>query len=242
MPKNPKPEPDRIQAIDFIKGIDIVLMVLYNYSITLDYFNVIRIPSDYLYRYLLPVSIASIFIFMSGVTAYISYEKNKSNLTRKYFLRGIKLLLFALLITIFTYIFVPQRTIYFGILHFFAFTSFLIPFFIKYNKLNLVAGLSIILSGVYFQQRTFNFSYLFWLGIIPENLSTFDYFPLIPFLGVILVGIYYGRYVVEKTSNIKSGNRFSNVFTFLGKHSLTVYLIHQPVLILLLIASGFRLF
>lgn len=242
MPKNPPLEQDRIQAIDFVRGIDIIFMVLFNYSITLDYFNLIRIPSSSLYRYILPVSIASIFIFISGVTSYISYQKQKEKVTRKYLIRGIKLLFYAILITLFTYVFVPRNAIFFGILHFFAVTSFLIPVFIKYNKLNLIAGLLFILSGVYLQQQTFGFSYFFWLGFIPENFSTFDYFPMIPWMGVILLGIYYGKYIAEKTQKIKFNSNFSNIFKFLGKHSLTVYLIHQPLLILFLIVFGFKLF
>ncbi|TRZ87586.1 MAG: DUF1624 domain-containing protein [Methanosarcinales archaeon] len=240
--EKPLLEQERIQTIDLIKGIDIVFMVLFNYSVTLDYFRLIPKPSNYLYQYILPFSIASIFIFMSGVTSYISYERNKEKLTRKYFIRGINLLFFASLITLFSYVFVPQYTIFFGILHFFAVSSFLIPFFIKFNKLNLIAGLSIILSGVYLQQQTFNFSYLFWLGFVPENLSTFDYFPLIPWFGVILLGVYYGRYIIEKTANIMFKRKIPSIFTFLGKHSLTVYLFHQPALILLLIVLGFKLF
>lgn len=240
--KEPLFEQERIQIIDLIKGIDIVFMVLFNYSVTLDYFRLIPKPSDYLYQYILPISIASIFIFMSGVTSHISYEKHKDKLTRKYFIRGIKLLFFAALITLFSYVFVPKYTIFFGILHFFAVSSFLIPFFIKYNNLNLIAGLSIILSGVYLQQQTFNFSYLFWLGFIPESLSTFDYFPLIPWFGIILLGIYHGRGIIEKTANIRFKGEISSMFTFLGKHSLAVYLVHQPALILVLIAFGFKLF
>jgi len=242
MLKNPILNKDRIQAIDFIKGIDIVFMVLFNYSITLDYFNLIQIPSDYLYRYMLPISIASIFIFMSGISAHLSFEKHKEKLTQRYFIRGMKLLFFAILITLFTYVFVPGKTIYFGILHFFAVASFIIPVFIKYTRLNLIAGLSIILSGVHLQQQTFNFSYLLWLGFVPENFSTFDYFPLIPWLGVILLGVYFSRYIVVKTANIKFNSGFSSVLKFLGKHSLTVYLIHQPLLIMLLIVFGFKLF
>jgi uncharacterized membrane protein len=235
-------EQERIQAVDLIKGIDIVFMVLFNYSVTLDYFRLIPIPSNYFYRYILPFSIASIFIFISGVTSHISYEKHKEKFARKYFIRGMKLLFFAALITLFSYVFVPQYTIFFGILHFFAVSSFLIPFFIKYKKINLIAGLLIILSGVYLQQQTFTFSDLFWLGFVPENLSTFDYFPLIPWFGVILPGVYYGKYIIEKTANIGFERKMSCIFTFLGKHSLAVYLVHQPALILLLIAFGFKLF
>ncbi len=235
------PLPDRIQAIDFIKGIDIILMVLFNYSISLDYFKLIKIPSGYLYHSLLPISIASIFIFMSGVTAYVSYGKHREKLTRKYFIRGMRLLFFAFLITLFTYVFVRPNTIFFGILHFFAVASFIIPIFIKYHKFNLIAGFSIILSGIYLQQRTFNYPYLLWVGFVPENFSTFDYFPLIPWLGVILLGIYFSGYIVKKTADIKFSSGFPKIFMFLGKLSLFVYLIHQPVLILLLIASGFKL-
>lgn len=242
MLKNHTLKQDRIQAIDLIKGINIVLMVLFNYSITLDYFGLIRIPSNYLYQYIVPGSIASIFIFISGVAAYVSYEKHKEKLAAKYFIRGIKLLFFAILITLFTYVFVPQKTIFFGILHFFALASFIIPIFIKYHKLNLIAGLSIIISGIYLQQQIFNFSFLFWLGFTPLNLSTFDYFPLIPWLGVILLGIYCGNYIIGKTVKIKFKSKISSIFSFIGKHSLTIYLIHQPVLVLFLIGCGFKLF
>ncbi len=242
MPKNPPLEQDRIQAIDLVKGIDIIFMVLFNYSITLDYFNLISIPSNYLYRYILPVSIASIFIFISGVTAYVSYQKQKEKVTRKYIIRGMKLLFYAILITLFTYVFVRPNTIFFGILHFFAVASFFIPVFIKYNKLNLIVGLSLILTGVFLQQQTFHFSSLLWLGFVPEKFSTFDYFPIIPWLSVILLGIYYGKYIVSKTEKIKFNSSFSGIFKFLGKHSLTVYLIHQPLLIMFLIAFGFKTF
>ncbi len=211
-------------------------MILFNYSITLDYFNLIQIPSSYLYRVLLPGSIASIFIFLSGVSAYAGHLKHKEKFAGRYFKRGLKLLFFSFLITMFTYLFVPQYTVIFGILHFFGVTSFFIPVFIKYNKFNLVAGVSIFLTGIYLQQQTFNFSYLLWLGFVPRNFSTFDYFPLIPWAGIMMLGIYYGGYTVDKLKKIKFEGKFADASAFLGRHSLTIYLIHQPVLILLLAA------
>lgn len=233
---------ERIQTIDFIRGIDIVLMVLFNYSVTLSYFRLISIPSNFLYWSVFPMSIASIFIFLSGVAAFASFKNRNENFRKKYFMRGGKLLIFALFVTIFTFIFVPDMTIYFGILHFFAVSSFLVPFFIKYDKLNLIGGLFITLLGFYLQQTEFNFSYLFWLGFIPESFSTFDYFPLIPWLGVLMLGVYFGKSVVKKTDSIKFKIKLASTFMFLGKNSLTVYMIHQPVLIFLLIATGTKLF
>ena len=145
------------------------------------------------------------------------------------------------MITLFTYVFVHQKTVYFGIIHFFAVSSFLIPFFITRKNLNIIASISIILAGFYLQQTEFNFSYLFWLGFVPENLSTFDYFPLIPWLGVILLGILSGKLIVGNTSNIKFKSRISRAFASFGKHSLTIYLFHQPALVILLIALGFQI-
>ncbi len=112
-------EQGRNQMVDLIRGIDIVFMVLFNYSVTLSYFRLINMPSNFLYWFVLPILIAVIFIFVSGVAAHISFEKNKENFRKKYFIRGGKLLIFAAIITLFTYIFVPEGTIFFGILHFF---------------------------------------------------------------------------------------------------------------------------
>jgi len=236
------PKHERIQTIDLIRGVDIVLMVLFNYSVTLSYFGLVSIPPNFLYWSVFPRFIASIFIFLSGVVAYSSFESHKGNFSKKYFIRGGELLVFSMLITIFTLIFVPERTVYFGILHFFAVSSFLVPFFIRYDMLNLIGGLLITLSGFYLQQTEFNFPYLLWLGFMPENFSTFDYFPLIPWLGVLLLGVYSGKYIIGRTAGIKFENKLAALFMILGKKSLTIYLIHQPVLIILLIAAGFKLF
>ncbi len=233
---------ERIQSIDIIRGIDIVLMILFNYSVTLSYFRIINTPPDFLYSFVFPRAIAFVFIFISGVAAYVGFENHRENFSKRYFIRGVKLIVFAILITLFTYIFVPAGTVYFGILHFFAISSFLVPFFIKYNKLNLVAGLLIAIPGFYLQLTEIDFSYLLWLGFTPENFSTFDYFPLIPWLGVLMLGIYSGKSIIKRTANIKFESRFAAVFMFLGKNSLTIYLIHQPALVLLLMALGFKIF
>jgi len=231
----------RNQTIDLIRGVDIVFMVLFNYTVTLRYFGLINIQPDLYYRSL-PLVIASVFIFLSGAAAFASFENNKENFGRRYFIRGVKLLVFAAFITLFTAIFVPEGTVYFGILHFFALSSFFVPVFTKYNELNPIAGVLIILSGIYLRTRDFSFPYLLWLGFMPENFTTFDYFPLLPWLGVLLLGIFSGKSMITKTGHIKFNNRSAEAFVCLGRNSLTVYLMHQPLLILFLILFGYRVF
>jgi uncharacterized membrane protein len=98
------------------------------------------------------------------------------------------------------------------------------------------------LSGIYLQTREFSFPYLLWLGFMPENFTTFDYFPLIPWLGVLLLGIFSGKSIYKKTGHITFKNKLPGAFVFLGRKSLTVYLIHQPALISILMLTGYRLF
>jgi uncharacterized membrane protein len=232
----------RVFALDSIRGFAIILMIIFNYSVTLNYFRVFEIPYNFLYWFVFPRFIAAIFVFVSGIVAYVSYKNLKEKIRRNYFLRGFKLLFFAILITLFTYLFVPNETIFFGILHFFAVSSFLVPFFIKYRRFNFVAGCFITLVGFYMQLISFNFSFLFWLGFIPSNFVTFDYFPLMPWLGVLMLGIYFGGNIVKKVAKAQSNSIFGRFFAILGKNSLTIYLVHQPILILILALLGFRLF
>jgi len=232
----------RVQLIDFIRGMDILPMVLYNYLVSLDFLGIIHIPPSFIFWFTLPCLIAGTFILLSGISAFLSYRREKRHFMRRYFLRGFKLLIFATLITLFTYVFVRQGTIFFGILHFFAFSSFLVPFLIKYRKFNLVAGLIIITLGLCLQFTTIDFYQLLWLGFIPENFTTLDYFPILPWLGVLMIGIYIGKETANEISKIKIKSRFGKILTFLGRNSLTIYLIHLPILILLLIALGFRTF
>ncbi len=232
----------RVQIIDLIKGVDVILMVLFNYSVTLRYFGLINLKPNFLYWSVFPMFIGLIFIFLSGITAYTSFENRRENFSKRYFMRGVKLLILAAFVTLFTHLFVPEGTVYFGILHFFAVSSFIIPFFIKYDKLNVVAALLIIISGIYLQIREFSFPFLLWLGLMPANFTTFDYFPLMPWLGVLLLGVFFGKSIVERTCHIKFKNKLAGTFSFLGEKSLTIYLIHQPFLIFFLVLLGFRLF
>ena len=231
----------RLQSIDVFRGLDIILMILFNYSVTLGFFNIINFPKNFLYSFVFPRTIAGIFIILSTIVAYASYISKKKGCTKRYLLRGSRLLVFAGLITIFTYLFIPSGTVTFGILHFFAVTSFILPFIIKYKKMNLFLGILISVVGLYLQFQQFDSSYFFWLGFIPKNLFTLDYFPLLPWLGILMLGVYFSKQMIKKMYKIKFNNRLADVLSFFGRNSLTIYLIHQPILVIILFALGFRL-
>ena len=74
---------------------------------------------------------------------------------------------------------------------------------------------------------------LIFLGFVPPSFSSADYFPLLPFLGWFLLGAFAGRLVYGKKQtlfpNVNDQSLPIRCLSFLGRHSLWLYLLHQPV-------------
>lgn len=223
----------RVDIIDFLKFVAIVLMVFFNYSYTLLFLRGwIILNKNFFYWFIFPRIIASIFIVASGMSAYESFLRRKKLFAKRYFGRGIKLLLIAILITFATYSTFPEYTIHFGIIHFFALTSFIIPFLIKFKKLLIFLAVLSFLLSIPLSNLKINNLTLLPIGIVPENYKTFDYFPIFPWLSLILIGIFIQKTFRRKIIKIKIENL--KFLLSIGKHSLLIYILHQPILFLLL--------
>ncbi len=144
---------------------------------------------------------AFIFIFLVGVSLSLSYSRTillndygtQKNLFLKYLKRGLKIFSYGLIITIFTWIFLGNGYIIFGILHLIGIAIILEYPFLKRAYTNLLLGLAFIAAGIYLMNFTFNFyeSHMAW--IYTNNYYTVDYFPLLPWLGVVSIGIFVGN-------------------------------------------------
>ncbi len=79
------------------------------------------------------------------------------------------------------------------------------------------------------------------LGVVPEGLFMPDYRPLLPWFGVVLIGLFFGNAAYlpwrVKTPAAKAPPYAAPV-AFLGRHTLLVYLVHQPIIIATLWALG----
>lgn len=114
--------------------------------------------------------------------------------------------------------------------------------------MNLLLGLAAILLGLYIQELEVDFSWLIWLGLAPRSLHLLDYVPLLPWFGVVLMGM-----AVEHCSTKISVAAFPCPISvpwppvrgliFLGRNSLAIYILHQPLLLgLIYLAEGPSLF
>ena len=98
-----------------------------------------------------------------------------------------------------------------------------------------VTGVLFAAVGVYLGTVVLvDFPWLMPLGFLYPGFATADYFPLLPHLGFFLLGAVIGRKVYEQKvtlfPNANTGNAIVRFFCFTGRHSLVIYMVHQPLI------------
>jgi len=234
----------RFWEIDFLRGLAIIMMIIFHIIYDLNYFAGYNFSLHSGFWLVFAHATAAIFIFLVGVSLTISYSRTKKyktlkELSMKYLSRGLKIFSMGLVITLATWIFSREGFIIFGILHFIGISVILAYLFLRFKYQNLLFGIIFIIIGMYLRGLTVDFYWLTWLGLRPYYFYTFDYFPIFPWFGVILVGLFFGNLFYPNAArrfNIFDISEFQIIKSvcFLGKHSLLIYLAHQPILILLL--------
>ena len=95
-------------------------------------------------------------------------------------------------------------------------------------------GVALVIVGLYFSTLRVETNWLYPIGLITPAFSSGDYFPLLPHFGFFLIGAAAGRifYAQKKTLFpwVNEKSILLRPLIFLGRHSLWVYLLHQPIL------------
>ncbi len=237
----------RLWEIDSLRGVAIILMVFFNYAFTLRYFGIYTIGGGWVFWWLFPRLVAGIFIFLVGLSLTLSYSRFRHNpkngLYKKYLFRGLKIFGYGLFITLVTWFYLGKDFIIFGILHLIGISIILSYPLLRYSFFNFLLGMVLIITGLILSNFRFDFPWLLWLGLLPNNFYSVDYFPVLPWFGVTLIGIAFGnlfyRDGIRRFRLINIPNfPFVKPFSFLGRYSLLIYLIHQPILVALLYLFG----
>src|SRR3989338_17064 len=235
----------RFWEIDFLRGIAIVMMIIFHLMFDLAYFGSYSINVSSGFWLYFARATALMFIFLVGISLALSFSK-AGNLRKwriKNLKRGLVVFFFGLIITLITWLFLREEFIIFGILHFIGISIIISMFFIDLKHWNLLLGIFLISLGIWLSDFTFNFPWLLWLVFQPASFYTLDYYPLLPWFGVVLIGIYFGGLLYKKNTRKFKITDFSKsllvkLFGFLGRNSLLIYLMHQPILIVLLYVLG----
>ena len=233
----------RFWEIDSLRGIAIILMVVSNFLTDVVFFGIYQIDIYSGFWLVFARLVVSMFILLAGVSLTLSYSKVRTKkpgeIRKKYFLRGAKIFGWGLAITLVTWVFIRENFVLFGILHLIGFSIIFGQFLLRSRYLNLLLGSAFILAGLYLQGFAFGFWWLTWLGLRPEGFFSVDYVPVLPWFGVFLIGLFLGSTLYpegKRGFRIRdfSSSRLIAPLSFLGRNSLKIYLVHQPVLILLL--------
>ena len=225
--------------LDVFRTLAIGLMVLYHFLWNVNFFHVISLNMTTGIIGLSQEIIATMFILIMGICLTISYQNNKEAYTKHAMKRGAEIIMYAFIITVVSYIVFPGVYVFFGILHLIGLSIILAIPFIRGIYSNLIFGSTMILFGVCLQTHTFSLPYFVWLGF-SSGIQTLDYFPLLPYFGVVLLGIGLGnRLYATKEPQKMPTSTTARIIHIIGKHSLRIYLLHLPVVFAL--AYGIRL-
>lgn len=234
----------RFWEIDLLRGIAVVMMIVFHFFYDLNYFNIYKLSLYSGYFLIYVYLIGTFFILLVGISFTLSYSKTRKSLTKielqlKYLKRGLKIFGLGLLITIITWIYLDEGFVVFGVLHCIGISIILAYPFLHFRYYNLLLGIVIILAGVILKNLTFDFYWLVWLGFTPTRFYTVDHFPLLPWFGVVLIGIFIGNTLYPKHERTFKSRDLSELkiiryFCFLGQHSLIIYFINQPILLFII--------
>jgi uncharacterized membrane protein len=229
-----KEERERFIEIDLIRGFALTMMIAFHLLWDLDYYGMSPLNQNiYDYGHAFP----PVFFCLVGVCLVISSQHK----TRKQLIyRGTGILIIGILLTAFSKIIIPDKPITFGVLHCIGLSIIFSSFIVKKRKNIMYFALIIITLGVLINNWNIQNPNIIQLAIGLHQQDfwryTVDYFPLLPWFGVVLFGMAIGDVLYrdgKRQFPFPDLKKYLpvRVVSALGKKSLLVYLVHQPIIV-----------
>lgn len=224
----------RIAALDLLRSAALLGMASYHFVYDLQMHGLV--PPGFAVQgffYWHARTVASTFLLLAGLGIWLSHGAGIR--WPAFWRRMAKVGGAAALVSVTTYIALPDWWIFFGILHCIALGSLLaLPFLRLPALVTLAAGAFVVWASYALATPAMNAPLLRFIGLHTIPTMTVDFEPLFPWFGPILIGLGLGRL----------GSRFGlwnwlarwnapgwvRALGWPGRHSLAVYLLHQPIL------------
>lgn len=244
----------RYEAVDTLRGLAIVWMTLFHFCFDFNQTGALNSRLGWIAQnfYNDPfwtwqrTMIVSLFLFCAGISQAIAVHQGQSR--QRFLKRWLQIVGCALLVTAGSYLLYPRSFIYFGVLHGIAVMLLIVRLTASWGRWLWAAG-AIVLAGHLLAAQAmsgwsvselFNQPMLNWLGLVTRKPITEDYVPLVPWLGVMWWGVAAGQWLLVCRPHwlaltLPNALRPLN---WLGRWSLSWYMLHQPVMIGTLMGVG----
>jgi uncharacterized membrane protein len=233
---------NRVYSVDLLRGFAMVYIMLYHLLYDLSNFAGVPLPFFYTdWWEVVHILFVSLLFAVSGVSTHFSRNNLK---------RGVIVFFLGQLITLFTaaagsITSSPEIIIVFGVLTFIG-LSMMIYSIIRpgIEKIGIPTGVIFTLCTViYILLLIFPISDMFnadniWLyplGIKSYEFRSADYFPLVPYFFVFLAGTALAEPIISRKFPMWFYNVRYRPLEWIGRHSLVLYFVHQPIFIILLL-------
>lgn len=240
----------RYDRLDALRGAAIVWMTAYHFAFDLNHFRWIR--QDF---YNDPVwtwqrtAIVSLFLFCAGLSQAVAHVQGQS--WQRFWRRWAQIAGCALLVTAGSWFMFPRSYIFFGVLHGIAVMLVVVRLTAGWGRWLWLAGAAAIglwalapLAHAQWPALDFlNRGPFHWLGLVSRKPITEDYVPVFPWLGAMWWGMAAGQWLLANRPSVLQGPlpRGVRALPWLGRWSLSWYMLHQPVMIGVLTAVSMLL-
>jgi uncharacterized membrane protein len=228
----------RLPIVDALRGFAVAQMIVFHFIYDLNYFDWLQL------RMLVDqpwigwrAAIVTQFLLLVGVSLVLrtTFKPSLADFWR----RWAQVAGAALLVSAGSWLVFGPRFIWFGILHFIAAALLLVRPLVRLGAWNLLLGAAVLAFGLLYSNAAFNDTPANVIGLVTQKPKTEDYVPLLPWLGVVLIGAGLGALWKQRdwalAPPIAALNaRPPRLLVLLGTWALTVYLVHQPLLMGLL--------
>lgn len=226
--------PRRIVGVDVLRGIALCMMFVYHFAFDLRYFGVAGFDFENGAGWLAARAvIVTSFLLLVGVSIVLA---GRAGRTSRAFLRHLAYVTGgAAAATAASWLLFPERFIYFGILHCIVVASLLAWPLRRAPRAALGVAVVILAAGLAVRSSWFDQPWLSWLGFMTHKPATEDYVPLAPWAAAVFAGITAGHALAASGFRmLQPLAQFARWLPWLGRHSLVIYLVHQPILMAVL--------